>query len=223
MEVDGAANAPHAYNEQRYDGLMVLRPTMEFYRRFGQAAQGREPNPTSENAWPVRLARETRSKLPASAPGIDVQPEELSSNPEIRKLQIVRIIAEEGKKLGLRRHVIVAGIAAAIRESSLDPFGDGDGGASIGIFQLNFAGGEGSELQQAYRLSERDARRLALNPRINARWALRYFVPFQKEPDHGKMAKRAQRPGDVNYVAHVNRYVREAEGLLARVMPESGT
>jgi hypothetical protein len=62
-EVDGAADGPHPYSEHRYAGLMVLRPTMEFYRRFGKAAQEREPNPRSENAWPLRLASELRATL----------------------------------------------------------------------------------------------------------------------------------------------------------------
>jgi hypothetical protein len=142
-----------------------------------------------------------------------------------QKAEMTRIVVEEAQKQGLSRTATIAAVAAMLQESGGNP-GDprrpdkgGDNGHSKGLFQLNFAGGEGTEFQRANHLSRTEAVQRVLDPRTNAAWALQYFRQYQgTTANHGMLARMAQKPGDPNYVHNVNRWVPEATRLVAETL-----
>lgn len=80
-------------------------------------------------------------------------------------------------------------IADGIVESGLNPTRVGDGGNSVGVFQLNFAGGEGT--------SSGLTKQQAENPTLNSQVALTQFAAVQKQypgASPGALAFFAQRP-----------------------------
>jgi len=127
---------------------------------------------------------------------------------------MVKIVANQARQYGLSKDATIAGVAAMLAESGGDPKIEGDkdrhGVAhSIGLFQLNFDGGEGT----ASGLTREQAK----DPYLNARVALRYFKHYDKPIySAGLIAKFAQKPGDPLYVEHVNDFVAEAKRLLSR-------
>lgn len=99
---------------------------------------------------------------------------------------IAAAIAQVAQTLGVDPNLA---IATAIKESNLNPKASGDGGNSVGAFQLNFAGGEGT----ASGLTKTEA----TNPSVNAQVALTNFVSAQKQypgASPGAIAFLAQKP-----------------------------
>lgn len=116
--------------------------------------------------------------------------------------QIIQIIEQEANKLGVPPALA---IATAYQESGLNPYAVGDGGASVGLYQLNFAGGEGT----AAGITPTQA----MNPAINASIALQEMASvYNSEPNAspGQIAVDAQRPAQsvrASYANNVNNLV----------------
>ena len=116
-------------------------------------------------------------------------------------LENVKIVAEVAKQLGVDPTTAVADMLV---ESGGNNKAAGDGGHSIGLFQLNDAGGEGTGMSVA----ERE------DPRHNAEIALSHFAKGSGE-DPGVVAYNAERPADRSaYVAKVDATIPKAQELL---------
>ena len=129
---------------------------------------------------------------------------------------MAQLVARHAADMGLTKNATIAAVATMLQESGGDPNKPGDVGKydhqahSFGLFQLNFRGGEGT----ANHLTTQQA----LDPDINARTALKYFKQHQHRTSNpGELAQMAQRPGDPNYISHVNQYVGMAKRLLGFV------
>jgi hypothetical protein len=120
---------------------------------------------------------------------------------------MVDIVKRLGKEMGLSRAATTGAVAAMLEESGGNPTKVGDHGASVGLFQLNFHGGEGTE--------SGISKQQASDPEINARIALRYFKEAQyRSSNPVEIAKLAQRAGDKNYFHKVGQHLQEAEHLV---------
>jgi hypothetical protein len=146
------------------------------------------------------------------APGSDASDSQNSShgheNTHNQELQaMVDLVKRLGKEMGLSRAATTGAVAAMLEESGGNPLRVGDHGASVGLFQLNFRGGEGTESG----ISKQEAK----NPETNARIALKYFKDAQHRSSNPiEIAKLAQRAGDRKYVQSVGQRLREAENLV---------
>jgi hypothetical protein len=119
----------------------------------------------------------------------------------------VDLVKRVGKELGLSRAATTGAVAAMLEESGGDPTKVGDHGASVGLFQLNFRGGEGTEAG----ITKQQAK----DPEINARIALKYFRDAQHQSSNPvEIAKLAQRAGDRNYLQSVGHHLGEAKNLI---------
>ncbi|MBS1953261.1 MAG: transglycosylase SLT domain-containing protein [Cyanobacteria bacterium SZAS-4] len=117
-------------------------------------------------------------------------------------LENVKIVAEVAKQFGVDPATAVADMLV---ESGGNNKAAGDGGHSIGLFQLNDAGGEGTGMSVA----ERE------DPRHNAEIALSHFAKADSGQDPGVVAYNAERPADrAAYVAKVDASLPEARDLL---------
>ncbi|MBI2811025.1 MAG: transglycosylase SLT domain-containing protein [Candidatus Melainabacteria bacterium] len=117
-------------------------------------------------------------------------------------LENVKIVAEVAKQLGVDPTTAVADMLV---ESGGNNKAAGDGGHSIGLFQLNDAGGEGTGMSVA----ERE------DPRHNAEIALSHFAKASSGEDPGVVAYNAERPADRSaYVAKVDATIPKAQELL---------
>ncbi len=120
---------------------------------------------------------------------------------------MVDLVKRLGKEMGLSRAATTGAVAAMLQESGGNPLEVGDHGASVGLFQLNFHGGEGTESG----ISKQQAK----NPETNARIALKYFKDAQHRSSNPiEIAKLAQRAGDRKYAQSVGQRLREAENLV---------
>jgi Transglycosylase SLT domain len=119
---------------------------------------------------------------------------------------MVDLVKRLAKEMGLSRAATTGAIAAMLEESGANPTKVGDHGASVGLFQLNFNGGEGTEAG----ISKQQAK----DPETNARIALNYFKKSQHRSNNPlEIAKLAQRAGDREYVHKVGQHLQEAEDL----------
>jgi hypothetical protein len=116
-------------------------------------------------------------------------------------LDNVKIVADVAKQLGVDPATAVADMLV---ESGGNNKAAGDGGHSIGLFQLNDAGGEGTGMTVASRE----------DPRHNAEIALSHFAKAGSG-DPGQVAFNAERPQDqAAYVAKVDGALPQAKDLL---------
>jgi hypothetical protein len=114
----------------------------------------------------------------------------------------VKTVAEVAKQLGVDPATAVADMLV---ESGGNNKAVGDHGHSIGLFQLNDAGGEGSGMSVA----ERE------DPTKNAEIALSHFAKAGSGEDPGLVAYNAERPsGKSKYVADVDSNIAKANELL---------
>jgi Transglycosylase SLT domain len=119
---------------------------------------------------------------------------------------MVDLVKRLAKEMGLSRAATTGAIAAMLEESGGNPTKVGDHGASVGLFQLNFHGGEGTEAG----ISKQQAK----DPETNARIALNYFKKSQHRSNNPlEIAKLAQRAGDREYIHKVGQHLQEAEDL----------
>ncbi len=117
-------------------------------------------------------------------------------------LENVKIVADVAKQLGVDPATAVADMLV---ESGGNNKAAGDGGHSIGLFQLNDAGGEGTGMTVAERQ----------DPRHNAEIALSHFAKASAGGDPGQVAYNAERPKDeAAYVAKVDATLPQARDLL---------
>lgn len=115
-------------------------------------------------------------------------------------LENVKIVAQVAKELGVDPATAVADMLV---ESGGNNTAAGDNGHSIGLFQLDDAGGEGAGMSVAERQ----------DPRHNAEIALSHFAKAGGDP--GQVAYNAERPSDqASYVAKVDGAVPQAKDLL---------
>ena len=120
---------------------------------------------------------------------------------------MVNIVKNVAREIGLGAEATVGAVAAMLQESGGNPHKIGDHGASVGLFQLNFHGGEGSQAH----ISKEQAK----NPETNARIALQYFKDAQHRSHNPvEIAKMAQRAGDPNYRRNVGAHLHEAQRLI---------
>jgi hypothetical protein len=120
---------------------------------------------------------------------------------------MVNLVKNIAREIGLSAEATVGAVAAMLQESGGNPHKVGDHGASVGLFQLNFHGGEGTEAH----ISKQQAH----NPETNARIALHYFKDAQHRSHNPvEIAKMAQRAGDPNYRRNVGAHLREAQRLI---------
>jgi hypothetical protein len=127
-------------------------------------------------------------------------------------MENARVVAATARRMGFTREQTVACLATMLVESRGDHRRIGDGGHSVGLFQLHDRG-EGAGMSVAQRM----------NPALNAHIAMSEFTRHRYSGNPGVWAASAQRPADRFQFAYlVNSQMSTAHRLLAQCEQSSG-